>query len=128
PQSSFSERSSLEELARALVERRVAPAAAVGWAARGPAQGPSGWRVEVAAAGAEHDPIFDLASLTKPMAAFALARSSLSREAPLGDVLEEARGTVSASTPLELLVAHRGGLEAHLPLYEPLARARAFDR
>lgn len=104
---------------------------AVGWAARtergwelgaGRASADSGSRSSPAALAAlDLEPIFDLASLTKPMTAFALARSSrLTKNQRLGDVLEEARGTVSEETPLELLLAHRAGLVAHLPLYEPL--------
>lgn len=124
PDFSLPARPSLDDLARALVRGGVAPDASVGWAARVG----EGWRVEVASAGGEPDPIFDLASLTKPMTAVALARSSLSREALLGDVLGEARGAEGASTPLELLLAHRAGLEAHRRLYEPLVDARPFDR
>ena len=43
----------------------------------------------------------------------------------LGDVLEDARGTASEAISLELLLAHRAGLEAHLPLYEPLVSRRS---
>jgi CubicO group peptidase (beta-lactamase class C family) len=75
------------------------------------------------------DPIFDLASVTKPMTAMAVARSErLSRTDRLVDVLEEARGTASEDVTLELLLAHRAGLQAHVPLYEPLLSGGAIDR
>ncbi len=116
-----------EEVARALVARKVAPDAAVGWAVRGDA----GWELGVGHSADFHDghePIFDLASLTKPMTAFAVAHSRLARGAVLGDVLAEARGTASERAPVELLLAHRAGLAAHLPLYEPVVRGAAIDR
>jgi CubicO group peptidase (beta-lactamase class C family) len=67
---------------------------------------------------------FDLASVTKPMTAVAIARSGLDPRAPLGELLPEARGTASERTPLELLVAHRAGLESHRNLYAPLLCGR----
>ncbi len=117
-----------EAIARALVARGVARDAAVGWAVRTG----SGWELGAGRASAdgklELDPIFDLASLTKPMTAFALARSTrLARTDRLGAVLEEGRGTASEDCPLELLLAHRAGLEAHLPLYEPLVSGGEVD-
>ena len=119
-------------IAGALVARGVAPDAAVGWAVRTH----EGWELGAGRASAggaptplELEPIFDLASLTKPMTAFALARSSrLGRAERLGAVLSESRGTASEATPLELLLAHRAGLEAHLPLYEPLVTGGRLDR
>ncbi|HVJ89555.1 MAG TPA: serine hydrolase domain-containing protein, partial [Labilithrix sp.] len=122
---------SAEHVARAIVSSGVASDAAAGWAVRTR----SGWERgagratgSVTEEGGELEPIFDLASLTKPMTAFALARSGLSPSIPLGDVLEEARGTASEGISLELLLAHRAGLAAHLPLYEPLVSAAPFDR
>lgn len=113
-------------LAERLVSRGIAPDAAVGWATR--TRG--GWEIGAGRAGGDPglEPIFDLASLTKPMTAFALARSGLRREASLGDVLEEARGTSSEAAPLDLLLAHRAGLEGHVPLYEPLVEGRPLER
>jgi CubicO group peptidase (beta-lactamase class C family) len=116
-----------EEVARALVVHRVAPDASVGWAVRGDA----GWELGVghaAASGGCEEPIFDLASLTKPMTAFAVAHSRLARTAMLGDVLAEARGTASEAAPVELLLAHRAGLDAHRRLYEPVVGGGAIDR
>lgn len=115
-------------IAKALVATGVAPDAAVGWAARTG----GGWELGAGRASADRlelEPVFDLASVTKPMTAFALARSSrLARTDRLGAVLEEARGTVSEDVSLELLLAHRAGLEAHLPLYEPLVSGGAVER
>ncbi|HEY8041186.1 MAG TPA: serine hydrolase domain-containing protein [Polyangiaceae bacterium] len=68
--------------------------------------------------------LFDLASVTKPMLAVAVARSGLDRRAPLGTLLPEARGTPSEGVPLELFLAHRAGLDAHRPLYAPLLRSQ----
>ena len=69
---------------------------------------------------------FDLASVTKPFTALALARLErkgvLSRRERLVDVLPEMAGTASAELPLDLLAAHRAGLDGHRPLYEPLTR------
>ncbi len=134
-------------LARVLVAKGVAPDAAVGWAVRtgkGTREGTGkdwvlgGGRTAKSARskpalelGTDPGPapIFDLASLTKPMTAFALARSTrLRRTDRLGDVLSEARGTASEGLTLELLLAHRGGLEAHLPLYEPLVTGGRIER
>jgi CubicO group peptidase (beta-lactamase class C family) len=84
--------------------------------------------------GREADPstVFDLASVSKPVVACTLARLSargvLSLDAPLGDVLPEARGTASAEVPLQLFLAHRAGLDAHRSLFAPLFEGRAIQR
>ncbi|WP_437332934.1 serine hydrolase domain-containing protein [Sorangium sp. So ce394] len=69
------------------------------------------------------DAIFDLASVTKPFTALAFARLVRAGKArydePLGEVLPELAGTRSARVPLELLAAHRAGLEAHRTLHPP---------
>ncbi len=120
-------------IAEAIVRAGVARDAAVGWAVRTP----RGWEHRAGRASVdgplELDPIFDLASVTKPMTALALARSrAIDRTSVLGDRLEVARGTPSEGCPLELLLAHRAGLEAHLPLYDLLlahgVRADALRR
>jgi CubicO group peptidase (beta-lactamase class C family) len=116
-------------IAQAIVSKGIARDAAVGWAVRTP----NGWEQGAGRASAEGllelEPIFDLASLTKPMTAFAFARAAhLTRAHCLGDVLDEARGTASDRCPLELLLAHRSGLEANLPLYAPLVSGLAIDR
>jgi len=72
--------------------------------------------------------VFDLASLTKPMTAVAIARAGLDLRAPLGALVAEARGTPSEHVPLELFLAHRAGLEAHRDLYAPAMRGERVDR
>jgi CubicO group peptidase (beta-lactamase class C family) len=75
---------------------------------------------------------FDLASLTKPIAALAAARLAraglLGLDAPLGALLPEVNGTVSAGVPLELLLAHRAGLQSHRRLYRGLEIGRLANR
>ncbi len=75
---------------------------------------------------------FDLASVTKPVTALTLARLDragvLGRDELLGDVLPQLAATRSARVPLDLLSAHRAGLEAHLELFAPLREGRAIDR
>jgi CubicO group peptidase (beta-lactamase class C family) len=121
-------------VARALIEVGVAPSAAAGFARRGAdmaGAAPSaqvGWELSVGASTEGPSRFFDLASLTKPMTALALARSGLDPATPLGDVLVEARGTPSERTSIELLLAHRSGLEANLPLFEPLLSGGSIDR
>lgn len=95
----------------------VAPNAACGFA-----------KGEIVVSGGETDALFDLASLTKPVFAVSLARSGIDRQTRLGALLPEARGTPSEDVPLELLIAHRAGFPAHLPLYAPLAANARFDR
>lgn len=113
--------SSIDDLCAGLVRDGVTPSASAGWAARRDGR----WEVSV---GGATRAIFDLASLTKPITAVSIARSSLDRTATLGSVLPEARGTPSEHASLELLLAHRAGLEAHVSLYRPLAEGRSFDR
>jgi CubicO group peptidase (beta-lactamase class C family) len=106
-------------VAAQVVAEGVAPHAAAGWAAR---RADGQWELS---AGGATDAFFDLASLTKPMTAFAVARSSSLRTAKLGSVLATARGTPSEHVTVELLLAHRSGLEANLPLWRPLAEGAA---
>jgi CubicO group peptidase (beta-lactamase class C family) len=107
------------ELASLVVSKGVSPVAATGCAAYR-----DGWRSET---GGAVDLFFDLASVTKPMTAVAIARAGIDRAQPLGAFLREARGTASEHVPLELFLAHRAGLEAHLPLYTPLIDGRPLD-
>jgi CubicO group peptidase (beta-lactamase class C family) len=64
--------------------------------------------------------LYDLASLTKPVVASTVARlvraGALAWTAPLGSLLAAASHTESEALPLELFLAHRAGLEAHLRL------------
>ena len=110
-------------LARDLVAKGVAPDVAVGWATRTG----QGWDTGQGHSGVGAEPIFDLASVTKPMTAVAMARSGLPRETPLGEALEEARGSRSEEATVELLLAHRSGLEAHLPLHEKILLGGEVD-
>jgi CubicO group peptidase (beta-lactamase class C family) len=71
--------------------------------------------------------LFDLASVTKPMTALAVVRAHIDPATPLARWLPEARGTASENMPLELLLSHRAGLDAHRTLYAPLARGEPVD-
>lgn len=102
-----------------LIREGVAPVAAAGWAAR---RSDGRWELSV---GGATGAVFDLASVTKPMTAFAVAGSGIARERPLSALLAEARGT-PGDAPLELLLAHRAGLEANQPLYRALLEGRPF--
>ncbi len=97
---------------------------------------PGGWRSQVGAFGnpALDDPtsvgpetVFNLASVTKPFFAAALVRS-VDLSTPLEALLEEARGLPLGEVSLELLLAHRSGLEPHRTLFEPLVSRRPFQR
>lgn len=76
--------------------------------------------------------LFDLASVTKPLTALTLARlerrGEISRSERLADVLPEVARTASASIALDLLAAHRAGLDGHRPLYAPLVEGSSVDR
>ena len=115
-------------LARAVVEAGVAPAASAGYARRdgGRGVGAAGSLPEAPASSAT---LFDLASVSKSIVACTAARLASRREldlaAPLGRLLPVARGTRSEQVPLELLLAHRAGLEAHQALFAPLFAGRA---
>jgi len=85
------------------------------------------------AAEATIDTPFDLASLTKPITALTMARlvrqGVLARTQALHDVLPALSATASARVSLDLLAAHRAGLDAHGALYAPLVSgATAIDR
>jgi len=74
------------------------------------------------------DTWFDLASVSKSVVACAAARLAdrgrLSLSQPLGDVLPAARGTRTERMPIELLLAHRAGLEGHRALFAPVFAGR----
>jgi CubicO group peptidase (beta-lactamase class C family) len=130
----------LDELAERIVRAGVAPLCATGCAARAApentATASTGWKPEATPGmetvwrtetGGAIDVLFDLASLTKPLTAVAVACSGIDRRTPLGDLLVEARGTPSERVPLELFLAHRAGLDAHRPLFEPLVQGKTVD-
>jgi serine-type D-Ala-D-Ala carboxypeptidase len=72
--------------------------------------------------------LFDLASITKPMTAVAIALARIDRDTPLGSLLPEARRTPSERVTIEQLLAHRAGLERHRDLHGPLLKGRSVDR
>jgi CubicO group peptidase (beta-lactamase class C family) len=128
----------LSSVARLVVDvQRAAPCAVVAAARREDAA----WRRGLGAAGvltwddgapgASVTTPFDLASVTKPITALTLARLAakgvLGRDERLGDVVPRLAKTRSARVTLDLLSAHRSGLEAHLKLYAPLVEGRAVD-
>jgi CubicO group peptidase (beta-lactamase class C family) len=108
-----------EDVAKRIVADGVAPACAAGYASRA-----RPWRSEI---GGDVGLFFDLASLTKPVTAVAIACTNIDRATPLGAILPEARATRSENVSLELLLAHRAGLEGHVPLYAPLVRGQSID-
>lgn len=110
-------RPTAEQVATRIVTEGAAPLAAAGWA-RAPGPGTAG--AGARDAGGATATLFDLASVTKPMTAAAVAWAGLDPASPLGRWLPEARGTASERVSLELLLAHRGGLEAHRTLWTPL--------
>jgi len=126
-------------LRRYVIEGGVAPVATAGYRApsAGAVVGAAG-ALPGQAHGAEAsvDTIFDLASVSKPVVACCLARLAargvLALDTPLGAVLAEARGSRSERVPLELLLAHRAGLDAHRSLFArlfqggPVRRDRAL--
>ncbi|HRI69236.1 MAG TPA: serine hydrolase domain-containing protein [Polyangium sp.] len=76
---------------------------------------------------------FDLASVTKPITSLTMARlvrrSVVFRDEPLANVLPALAKTASARVTLDLLAAHRAGLDAHGGLYTPLVHgADHIDR
>jgi CubicO group peptidase (beta-lactamase class C family) len=117
----------------------VAPAAAAGYVSAR-----SGQPSELGAAGtvpgdegrapalATPETVFDLASVSKPIVACALVRlveqGRMSFDTPLGELVDEARGTCSQDVPLELFLSHRAGLDAHRPLFAPVLSGRPFRR
>ncbi len=114
-----------DELAAHLVANGLAPEVAAGCSRKIGSEWARGF-------GGNRAGIFDLASLTKPMTAVAIARASrhgaaLDRTTLLGDACPALAKTASGAAPLELLLAHRAGLEAHIPVFLPLAAGGHFD-
>jgi CubicO group peptidase (beta-lactamase class C family) len=122
-----------EAIAEAIVLAGVAPLAATGAAAkvarfradRGAEGMKRSWRLEQ---GGAAETFFDLASLTKPMTAVAVARAGIDPAAPLASFLPELAGTASAEVSLDLLLSHRAGLAPHVTIYAPLLEGNAIDR
>jgi CubicO group peptidase (beta-lactamase class C family) len=122
-----------EAVAEAVVLAGVAPLAATGSAAkvarfraeRGAEGMKRTWRLEH---GGAAETFFDLASLTKPMTAVAVARAGIDPAAPLASFLPELAGTASADVSLDLLLSHRAGLAPHVTIYAPLLEGKDVDR
>ena len=73
--------------------------------------------------------LFDLASLTKPMTAVAVARAGTSAATRLCELVARARGDARARTcPMELFLSHRAGLDGARPLFAPLLVGGTVDR
>jgi serine-type D-Ala-D-Ala carboxypeptidase len=106
------------DVAARIVADGVATNAAAGWAAR---RSDGQWHLS---AGGDTEAFFDLASLTKPMTAMSVARRGALRSSPVSALLAASRGTPSELATVELLLAHRSGLEANLPLFRPLVDGR----
>jgi serine-type D-Ala-D-Ala carboxypeptidase len=109
-----------------LLRRASAAGIATGWAALASRGGVEGrlWCSGVAAlAGAPvaADQLWDLASLTKPLAATTLLllarRDGLDLEMPLGTLLPELEGSPWGAASVERCATHTAGLPAWAPLY-----------
>lgn len=111
----------IDALAAGIVRDGVAPKAAAGWAAR---RADGQWEVSV---GGATEAFFDLASLTKPLTAMSVARTPGLAGRSIGAVLPESAGSPSEAATVEILLAHRAGLEANLPIYRPLVDGRTVD-
>lgn len=108
------------DLARHLRDQGVAPDVAAGCSVKHA----GAWRTDV---GGDVATYFDLASLTKPMTAVAVARSPLARGDCLGDLVPDFHATQSRDASLELLLSHRAGLTAHIPIFQPLVSGGTVD-
>ncbi len=127
----------LSDIARRFViEPGAAPAAVVAVAWRGArgweqADGAS-FALKPAQPEVDCNAFFDLASVSKPFTALTVARlvhlGRLTFETTLADLLPEARGTLTGSASLLLLLSHRSGLEAHRSLFAPLIAGLPFER
>ena len=116
-------------LLQAAIGRRIFPAAVaeVG-CGRGPLWQEAFGRMtfDDAAPPATVDTIFDLASMTKPLATTTvvldlLDRGRLTLEFPVGRFLPEWRGADRESVTVRDLLEHASGLSARLPFLEPLS-------
>lgn len=122
---------SLDQVAERVVRAHVAPSATVAVAARVRAS----FRVSHGSftqGDVRGDPIFDLASVSKPFVAVTAARlaraGTLSLAAPLAAYLPELSRTESGALPLIAFLSHRAGLESHRTLFAPLVAERPFER
>lgn len=108
---------------REVIEAGVASTAAIAWARRAQ-DAQEGWRVslgEVVARDVSGPPVFDLASVTKPLtatvAAALVGRGQLAWDACVAELLPELAGSEAASATLGALLSHRAGMPAWGALY-----------
>lgn len=126
-----------ELLHEVIVNQHVAPGAVAGLAIKSN----GGWSYHVGHAGVmdayTRDPVsphtwYDLASITKSIVAFALARAVDERHMSWADRLDThlpfLNGTPVASASVLSLISHRAGLDAHVPLFLPLVSGQPVDR
>ncbi len=113
-------RSSLDAIAEAIVRRSAAPVVACGVAVRRE----SGWFEAVSSDGAL---LFDLASLTKPFTAVALAEEPDFLGRRLGDALPLVAGEPGGAARLARVLGHRAGFDAHVSLFLPAVQGGPVD-
>jgi CubicO group peptidase (beta-lactamase class C family) len=115
-----------------VISTRVAPAACAGYANEHGALALGGAGTLPGGVEVTGRTVFDLASVSKPIVACALSRlverGLLELSVPLSHLLPELAGTRSAQVPLELLLAHRAGLDGHRALFAPVLQGRALRR
>ena len=124
----------LDEVARGAVRSGAARAAVVAaaWREAGVFEVALGAHGEAPEGPIDERAIFDLASVSKSFVALSAARAArrglLTLSDPIARFVAEAAGTPSANCALELLLAHRAGLEAHRPLFAPLVARQPVER
>jgi CubicO group peptidase (beta-lactamase class C family) len=112
-------------IAREIVAAGVAESASIAWARRRarPRRDaePDRWEVALAARAEVPAPVFDLASLTKPLTATValdlVARGDLAMTTRLSEILPELAGSAAAAATVEELLGHRAGLPDWGALY-----------
>jgi len=124
----------MDRQVQGLLERAVAAGQAVGWSALAVERGVASvsWSVGRAALGGgpvTPHLLYDLASLTKPLATTTLAllarRQGLDLELPLGELLPELAASPWGAVRLRHCLTHTGGFPAWEPLYAGGARSPA---
>lgn len=124
----------LDRLAHSIVDRGAAPAAvcaAAYWDNSGWnwAAGSAGTMWPISSEPVSPESVFDLASVTKPFLAVAVAtescRGNLGWTSRLQDVFPEVQGTGGGKATLEELLSHRAGLLPHLELFGTWRAGRA---
>jgi CubicO group peptidase (beta-lactamase class C family) len=117
-----------------VIQPQVAPAAvvALAWAGAAGFEFAQGAAFKDERCSADARAFFDLASVTKSFLAVTVARlvqrGRLSFDTPLQDLLPEARGSLTGSASVLLLLSHRAGLVAHRDLFAPLLAGAPFEQ